>query len=627
MKIEGKSIGNGNPCFIIAEIGINHNGSVEIARSLIDVAIEARVDAVKFQKRYMDELYTDEVLKDPSVVEQGLQYLVPILKQFELSDEHFKEIFNYCKKNNITFLCSPWDVRSVDFLEDLGVCAYKVASADLTNMILLKKLVEKEKPMIISTGMSTIDEIKYTYNYLKKCKKVDFAFLHCNSTYPAPFHNLNLNFLEEMKNMFDIPIGYSGHEPGIAIPVAAVSKGACIIEKHLTLDRAMKGPDHASSLEPQGFVKLVRDIRNVELAMGSSHKWISRGELLNREALSKSLVAKKDIKKEEVITESAITVKSPAKGVSPQKMELLIGKKARRNINKGDFFLDSDLETRNILNYKKPVKKRVGFIVRFNDVEKIKNDDLDCLEFHFSDMDIDLNKISNLNKTFNQELVIHAPEYYGDFLVDLSSKDKNLNKMSLDFMGSTIDITKRIKKNFLGSNNKKIKFIVHPGGMSREFISDSKEELYDILLESIRKLHNPEIEILVENMPPLPWYFGGQWVHNIFMDANEIADFCKKNNINIVFDVSHAQLYCNYKKIDIAEYTKKLVPFIKHIHIADAAGWDGEGLQIGEGEVDFEKVMGIIKDLDVNFVPEIWQGHKFGGEGFIKAMDRLKNYF
>jgi len=627
MKIEGKTIGDGNPCFIIAEIGINHNGSVEIAKSLIDVAVDAKVDAVKSQKRCLNELYIDEVLKDPSVGEQGLQYIVPILKQFELSNEHFKELFFYCKKRNITFLCSPWDLPSIDFLEDLGVCAYKVASADLTNMILLEKLVEKKKPILLSTGMSTIDEIEYTYNFLKKSKSTDFAFLHCNSTYPAPFHNLNLNFIEEMKKRFDIPIGYSGHEPGIAIPIAAICKGACIIEKHLTLDRSMKGPDHASSLEPQGFIKLVRDIRNVELALGSKHKWISRGELLNREVLSKSLVASKNIKKGEVITEDAITVKSPAKGISAQKKELLIGKKATRNISKGGFFLDIDLGIKSALSYKKIINKRIGFVVRFNDIENIKNDDLDALEFHFSDMDIDLNKISNLNKVFKQELIIHAPEYWGDSLVDLASKDKSLKEMSLDVIRKTIDITKRIKNNFLGSKNKKVKLILHPGGMSREFIDENKENLYNILLESIHKLSDSEIEILVENMPPLPWYFGGQWVHNIFMDADEIVNFCKDNKINIVFDVSHAQLYCNYMKIDIAEYTKKLLPFIKHIHIADAAGWDGEGLQIGEGEVDFKKVVGIIKDLDVIFIPEIWQGHRLGGEGFIKAMNRLKNYF
>ncbi|MBN1298257.1 MAG: N-acetylneuraminate synthase family protein, partial [Actinobacteria bacterium] len=623
MKIEDKTIGQGNPCYVIAEIGINHNGSIEIAKSLIDAAINARVDAVKFQKRQLSSLYADEVLKDPSVGEQGLQYLVPILKQFELSDADFREIFNFCKKRNITFLCSPWDLPSIDFLEELGVCAYKVASADLTNMILLKKLAEKNKPLILSTGMSTIEEIEYSYNFLKKQENLEFAFLHCNSTYPAPFHNLNINFIEEMQKRFDIPIGYSGHEHGIIIPVAAICKGACIIEKHLTLDRTMKGPDHASSLEPQGFIKMVRDIRNVELSFGTKHKWVSRGEILNREVLGKSLVSDKDIKKGQIITEDAISVKSPAKGISPQKINELAGKTAVRDIKKGEFFREEDMGIKSVLSYKNNLDKKIGFIVRFNDIDHIKQDDLSALEFHLSDMDIDLTKILKINRLFKQELVIHAPEYWGDFLVDLASKDKDLNELSLDVIRKTIDITKRIKDNFEGSKNKKIKMVVHPGGMSREFVKEDKNAFYKILAKSVQRLKDTDIEILLENMPPLPWYFGGQWVHNIFMDADEIADYCRENEAGIVYDISHAQLYCNYEKIDIGQYTEKLLPFIRHIHIADAAGWDGEGLQIGEGEVDFKKVLNILKDLDVIFVPEIWQGHRYGGEGFIKAMDKL----
>jgi sialic acid synthase SpsE/sugar phosphate isomerase/epimerase len=627
MEIDGKNIGPGNPCYIIAEIGVNHNGSIEIAKQLVDKAINAKADAVKFQKRQLSSLYVDEVLKDPSVGEQGLQYLIPILKKFELSDKEFKEIFNYCKKRKITFLCSPWDLPSTDFLENLGVCAYKVASADLTNMILLKKLAGTGKPIILSTGMSTIGEIEYTYNFLKKYKDLEFALLHCNSTYPAPFHNLNINFLVEMQKRFDIPVGYSGHEPGIIIPVAAICKGACIIEKHLTLDRTMKGPDHASSLEPQGFIKLVRDIRNVEIAFGTNHKWISRGEVLNRETLGKSLVAAKNIKKGDIINEDFITVKSPAKGISPQKIDVLTGRTAIRDILKGQFFKEEDLGIKNNISYKNSINKKIGFVVRFNDIDHIEKDDLYALEFHFSDMDIDITKSFKLSKVFNQELVIHAPEYWGDFLVDLSSKDKSLNDLGYDVVKRTIDLTKKIRDNFSGSKGKKVKLVVHPGGMSREPVTEDKHSMYKLLSRSIKKLADPEIEILVENMPPLPWYFGGQWVHNIFMDADEIAKFCKENDSGIVFDISHAQLYCNYAKIDMEDYTNKLRPFIKHVHVADAAGWDGEGLQIGDGEVDFGKVIDILKDLDVIFIPEIWQGHKFGGEGFIKAMDRLKEYF
>lgn len=486
--------------------------------------------------------------------------------------------------------------------------------------------MEKNKPIIISTGMSTLKEIECTYNYLKKKESIEFAFLHCNSTYPSSFHNLNLNFIEEMKRKFDVLIGYSSHEPGIVVPIAALCKGACIIEKHLTLDRSMKGPDHGSSLEPQGLIKLVRDIRNVELSFGSKHKWVSRGEILNKEVLSKSLIAKDNIKKGEIITKNLIGVKSPAKGISPQKIDLLINKKSIRSIKKDEFFMRKDFGIRNSLHFKKITNKKIGFIVRFNDIGKLDNYDIDGYEFHFSDMDVNVNKISKIKKMFKQELIVHAPEYWGDSLIDLASKDKKILEMSRYVIYNTIDITKRISKYFFGSKNKKIKLIIHPGGISRGDININKEVLYDILSKSISDIKDQNIELLLENMPPLPWYFGGQWVHNIFMDSEEIIDFCKNNRTNIIFDISHSQLYCNYKKINIYDYTKQLIPYIKHIHVADAAGWDGEGLQIGEGEIDFKKFFNLIKELDVIIVPEIWQGHKFGGEDFIKAIDKLKDY-
>ena len=223
-----------------------------------------------------------------------MRYLLPILQQVELSDDGYYKIVEYCQQKKITFLASAFDPESADFLDSLGVPAYKVASADLTNLPLLDHLVHKRKPLILSTGMSRMEEVEFTVDFLKE-RQVEFALLHCNSTYPAAFEDINLRFMDQLRR-FGVPVGYSGHERGIAVSTVAAALGAAIIERHVTLDRTMDGPDHAASLEPQGFQKMVRDIRQVTMALGTGEeKFISRGEILNREVLGKSLVAARRI--------------------------------------------------------------------------------------------------------------------------------------------------------------------------------------------------------------------------------------------------------------------------------------------------------------------------------------------
>ena len=260
IQIEDRLIGDGQPTYIIAEIGVNHNGFMDLAYKLIDVAIEAGADAVKFQKRNLEKLYAKKYLQNANAGEKTLRYLLPILQSVELSDDSYFDIVEYCRQRGITFLCSAFDADSADFLDKLGVPAFKVASADLTNLPLLDHLSSKGVPLILSTGMSRMEEVEMTVRFLKD-RRVEFALLHCNSTYPAAFEDINLRFMDQLRR-FDVPIGYSGHERGIAVSTVATAMGASIIERHLTLDRTMDGPDHAASLEPQGFNKMVRDIHN-----------------------------------------------------------------------------------------------------------------------------------------------------------------------------------------------------------------------------------------------------------------------------------------------------------------------------------------------------------------------------
>lgn len=343
IELDGTTIGYNEPCYIIAEIGINHNGDLSLAKKLIDVAFEAGANAVKFQKRHLESLYQKEILENPALDSQGTEILIDVLNEVEFQENDFKNIVEYCKEKKITFLCTPWDIPSVDFLEQFNVPAYKIASADMTNFPLLRYISKTKKPMFISTGMSNMDEIERTVTFVKK-ESAQFLLLHCNSTYPSPVELLNLNLIPFLREKFDVPIGYSGHESDIIPSVAAANMSAVIIERHITLDKTMKGLDQAASLEPDELKRLIQYIRESEKAKGIPVKKMTRGEMLQREVLGKSIICSSDIKKNEVFSEKNIEVKTPARGLSPQYYYELIGKKSSREIKRGAYLQLDDLK-------------------------------------------------------------------------------------------------------------------------------------------------------------------------------------------------------------------------------------------------------------------------------------------
>jgi sialic acid synthase SpsE/sugar phosphate isomerase/epimerase len=625
ITIGNRRIGDGYPTYIIAEIGVNHNGLLELAFELIDFAVRAGADAVKFQKRNIDLLYGRKYLENANSGEKSLRYLLPILQQVELPEDAYFKIANHCRQRGITFLCTPFDSESADFVEKLGVPAFKVASADLTNLPLLEHLVRKKKPLILSTGMSRMEEVEITVRFLNE-RGAQFALLHCNSTYPASFEDINLRFMERLRK-FNVPVGYSGHERGIAVSTVASALGASIIERHLTLDRTMDGPDHAASLEPQGFQKMVRDIRQVHLAMGTGReKFFSRGEILNREVLAKSLIAARRIQPGEVIEPGMVAVKGPALGISPQHYDRLIGRTSTRVIEEDEPFLERDLGVKFELDQHRLLPMKYGFTVRFRDYKEMLVYQPKILEFHLTDQD--------LNEQYPGEklllgLVIHAPEFFERTLVDLCSLDEHQRSESVALMQKSIDLARAMASHFVGVP----KVVVHPGGMSLDHPINDHQKLYENLQRSVKELDTSGVELLLENLPPHPWYFGGQWLTNAFMDANEIREFIQPLGLNMCFDTSHSKLYCNWVQrsgdasIDFFQQVQILLPYIRHLHLADAAGLDGEGLQIGEGTIDWERFFTVLGEYKGTMIPEIWRGHQQQGEGFLVAIQRLSEAY
>ena len=275
VRLGNARVGDGTPCYIIAEIGINHNGDLDIARKLIDVAVEANCNAVKFQKRTIDVVYSPEELARPRESPFGttngdLKYAL------EFGLDGFQAIDKYCSEKGIPWLASCWDEMSVDFIAQFDVPCYKVASACLTDDDLLRHTRAKGKPILLSTGMSSLEQVDHAVDLLGK---EELAILHSCSTYPAHYEELNLRVIPVLRQRYDVPIGYSGHETGLPSSVAAVALGACVVERHITLDRSMWGSDHAASLEPNGIVRLVRDIRLAETAMGDGVKRVIEREV------------------------------------------------------------------------------------------------------------------------------------------------------------------------------------------------------------------------------------------------------------------------------------------------------------------------------------------------------------
>ncbi len=625
----GESVVGGRRTFVIAEIGNNHNGDLERAIELIDVAVDAGVDCVKFQMRHMDALYRRQTLLKQGE-DLGTEYVLDLLSKFELTLEQHERLRDYSISKGVHYMCTPWDQESADVLEKFGVEAYKIASADLTNIPLIQHLMKKKVPLILSTGMSSEYEIRFTANLLRE-NKADFVFLHCNSTYPAPLHDINLKWMDTLANIHPI-FGYSGHERGTAVSLAAVAMGAKVIERHLTLDRNMEGPDHAASLTSLEFGFLVEGIRQIELAFGDgSSRTISQGEMINRENLAKSLVAASDLKVGHVLRAEDIRIRSPGQGLSPQKLDDLIGKTLVREMVSEDYFYPSDLQEEKPRPRAYQFKRPWGIPVRYHDIDKYMDKvEPDFVEFHLSYSDLDLDLNDYLRPSYDSGFVVHAPELFSESrLMDLASNDSQYLKESVAETQRVIDLTRSLKSYFPKETRPLI--VANVGGftMDAPLSSDEVMQAYNVFAESLQQLDLDGVELIPQTMAPFPWHFGGQRFQNLFVHAGEIVEWCEKLGLRVCFDVSHSMLASNHFGFDFYDFAKTVSPYTAHLHLGDASGVNGEGLQIGEGTIDFDHLARVLQEScpEASFIPEIWQGHKNDGEGFWMALNILDSYF
>ncbi|MFW0170444.1 N-acetylneuraminate synthase family protein [Rothia sp. P4278] len=629
LRIGRTEISEDSPAFIIAEIGNNHQGDVDLAKRLVDLAVDTGADAVKFQLRDMDALYRQKGSKSAGE-DLGVQYTLDLLSRFSFTVDQMYEVFNHVKQHDMDIMCTPWDAPSVQALVDYGVQGLKVASADLTNHDLLRDMASRGLPMLISTGMSREEEIRESVKLLRSLG-ASYGLLQCQSTYPAPFKDVNLAYMDRLAEIGQCLVGYSGHERGYHVPIAAVARGAKIIEKHFTIDKTLEGNDHTVSLLPEEFKAMVQQIREVEESIGTAApRQVSTGELMNRVNLAKSLVATRTIAKGEVVTEADVEVKSPGRGLQPNYLPQLLGRTMQREVEAGSFFFEGDLKddlvTRRDFKFDRPW----GLPVRYHDYKPLISEAKpDFLEFHFSYKDLEVNIDDVFDRKLDMSFTTHLPDLFaGDFLVDLASRDQEIWERSIAEVQRTIDITRDLTRYFTLDDDPVM--VVTMGGFTKDghIAPAARADKYERIGQALAKLDTSGVRIAAQTLPPYPWLMGGQQYHNLFLDPKDTAEFSDTYNTALCLDISHTMLAANFLKMPLSEAVDLLAPRSIHLHLVDGVGVDGEGVQVGEGDVDWAALGKQLRELTPNssFIPEIWQGHVNNGEGFFTALDRLEKW-
>lgn len=634
LQIGRHLVGDDTRTLVISEIGINHQGSVTLAKELVDLSLRSGADVVKFQLRDMAAVYRQGSAGSGGE-DLGPQYTLDLLAKYNLGAEQLFEVFDHCAAVGIDIMCTAWDPRSVDRLVEYGVPALKVASADMTNHALLRHMAASGIPLVVSTGMSTEGEIRETVDLLRSTG-TPHALLHCQSTYPAPYKDVNLSYLKRLQEIGQCPVGYSGHERGYHVPLAAVALGARIIEKHFTIDRGLEGNDHKVSLLPDEFAEMVKRIREVEESLGSAApRSISTGEMMNRVNLAKSLVAARRIEPGETITAQAVDIKSPGRGLQPNAFDRLVGRSALRVLEPGDFFYATDLGDAAPAGRQFAFRRPWGLAVRYHDVNAMTRDCTpDFLEFHFSykDLDLDVDEVfaawpGGLPMSFTT----HSPDLFaGDFLLNLASDDDAHWERSITELQRVVDTTRAMRQYFTRVDQDPV-IIASLGGFTTDAFVRPEERaaMYARVAAGLARVDDSGVRLVAQTLPPYPWYMGGQLYCNLFVDPRDTADFAARYERRLCFDVSHSKLAANHLGLGFAETTDLLAPHAEHLHLVDATGVDGEGVQVGDGEIDWALLAQQLDSLSpgASFIPEIWQGHVNDGEGFWIALERLEQWF
>ena len=626
-----------NP-YVIAEIGLNHNGDFELAKKLIEHSKDSNCHAVKFQLR------SDDILKlDHSSMEIGEQYVHKYIADTFLTFDQYSSLFKYTRFLGLDCIISAWDIKSLEFGAQQGIKTLKIASADLTNSMMIKRSLSLYDAFIMSTGMSTESEIGEAVKLFSESDK-NLTILHCQSAYPAPIETLNLSYISKLSTKFpQCNIGYSGHELEYHVCLAAYALGARVIEKHITTNKESIGNDHTVSLYLDDLKRLNKSLSDVSKSLGTdAPREISPGEKVNRVSLSKSLTVKHFKSAGSTINEDDLDFCFGGRGLKPHEYTSVVGKKLNIDVFPGD-----PLESANFLDlsshdrYKAPYIKNLisGIPVRYHDALKMSNFiDVDFLEFHlsYSDIQFDYHDVVNsLNsRQFIEPHTFHAPDYYqDDHIFDPVSDDSAYRDLSdyhfRQFLDHVVEVSTLLECN--KDPNLRTKVITsfsHPT-LTTLIDNGSKSAVYERLFSYLDLLYTqyPQLHILPQTLPVNAWYLGGRRYVNIFAHPLEIIEFCDHSKMEICLDTAHTIMASNFYQVDPNDSIMSLLKYAQHFHIVDAKGDSDEGLTFGLGDLDLLRLLSNIANQPspISYIPEIWQGHHNNGEGFKLAFQSMES--
>lgn len=601
---------------IIAEIGINHNGSFDTAKNLILQSKIADIDAIKFQYRNLSSAYSASANR-----EIGDEILVAQINESYLSPKELIELTEYAQSQNLEVGVSFFDSKDIiDFQNEIHKFDFfKLPSAELTNHELINKLIQMEKHLYISTGAHSENEIEKAF---EKLPKDGWTPLHCVSNYPLKLENAKLGYLKYLRNKWNRDIGYSSHDELWEMCLIAIANGASVIERHITFDKNSRGLDHSSSSTPEEFKKLSIIAKNFELFQkGASGRLVNQGEKLNRQNLGRSYFFSNDMQKGQKITFENIEYKSPNIGIGKANISQFIDKPILQSVKKGTSLTPSLFSRFKPLTHEQiefSDKNNISLPVRFHDYELISGSfPIRAYELHLSFEEI-LSAINIHMLDIRNKYSIHLPDYINsNDLINPFSEIEDKKQLSFEIINKVVHLAKILQDR----TGKKVPIV---GSFS--IVEESKFAFYEKLSELIQTFHIDDVYILPQWLPPIAWYFGGSVSLNSFCSEEDVF-FVDNLQIPICMDFCHLFMGASYFNFKVEDVLKKLKPLIKHVHLSEASGFDGEGMQFGEGDQGQTKIIGDYLSMDCMKVIEVWQGHLDQGAGFRQAIERLQKFY
>ncbi|PMB02577.1 hypothetical protein CEN49_25280 [Fischerella thermalis CCMEE 5273] len=625
--------------YVIAEIGKACNGNMGYCEQILHECKTAGADAIRFHHFHLESSVFKEALQKSTERAWSFQLKLPFLNEVLFTENEYRAILNRCKELGLDFIGTPWDIPSYHIFRNAGVKNIKINSLNAFNVPLIKEVRRDSRKLYISTGGLAERDIRNLYE-IHNLGEDDVTLMHAVIAYPAPKTIINMRALKVLKK-YSTRIGYSSNELLSTPLLAACALGATVIEKHVHLNHSPYDV-HKASITTIQLKEMIREIREMEQILGREIKQESRGEMVNQDILSKSLILKEHVQKGEVISEKNLALQLPSKGVNAKQWLEVVGGKAKRDLNKGEYLFSTDIvkekdyqsigiqpnrqDNEETASY---IPGKRGVVVRLKDIdEMIAGQKVDYVEVHYAASDLD--KVDSC-KDYDLDLVVHLPEYSDGVLLDLCSHDEQLRKYSIEVINHVMEKARRLKPHFKRLSGD-LKFVTHPGSLTYPHPDENPSEQYALFLDSLKQLDSSGLEVLVENMTPFAWFLDKDWapkqgMSNSFMDAEELSIFLNTHKYNMCFDVCHAKLYCNYAGKDLYTFMRTIRPYVKHFHFSDCTGIDGEGLQVGEGEINWQEVCEVFSDYSYGWTPEIWNGHHDHGKKFYEAHEKLNDEF